>query len=179
VALGPEWDAAVPVIQVLGVAGTLMVVGQLSVHLMTVHGALAPLVWITMAGVATRVALLAVLIPLWGVPGAAWAAALAIGIEQTTTLTVVFRRFGISAGDFARLLWRPALGTAAMALVLTGTGLGWAPAEGAFPILPLLLAAAAGAAVYTTVLLVAWLVAGRPQGAEADGMTLLRRLVQR
>ncbi|MGE4044694.1 MAG: oligosaccharide flippase family protein [Acetobacteraceae bacterium] len=178
-AFGEAWDAVVPVLQVLALAGTMTVFGQLSVHLMTVHGVLAPLVGMTGLFMVLRVALLLVLIPGHGVPGAAWAAAVAIGIEQAAVMVVVFRRFDLTLGDFARATWRPVAGSAVMATGLAATGLGWVPAEGAFPVLQLLLSAATGACLYVSVVAALWLAAGRPAGAEADGLAILRRTLRR
>lgn len=58
----PGSDGAVPVIQVLGIAGMLTVFGQLSLHLMTVRGLLGRLVGIAALGMALRIALLLALI---------------------------------------------------------------------------------------------------------------------
>ena len=44
---------------------------------------------------------------------------------------------------------------------------------------PLLIDVSVGAVIYTSVLLVAWLVAGRPDGPEADALHAIRRTVAR
>jgi hypothetical protein len=38
---------------------------------------------------------------------------------------------------------------------------------------------ATGVIIYTTVLLIAWLVAGRPDGPETDALTFMQRVVTR
>jgi len=173
VAFGPGWDQAVPVLQVLALAGTAMVFGQMSLHLMSAHALLGRLVAITLIGAVLRVALLAVLIPLWGLTGAAWAAAAAISVEQMLTVGMALRRFKVRGAAFARQVWRPMVASAAMAAALWGFGLGWAPGGAA----ALTGGVAAGAGVYGLVLLGVWTVAGRPDGAEADGLGLVRRVV--
>jgi len=178
-AFGHGWDMAIPVLQVLGVAGTMTVFGQLCLHLLTVHGLLAGLVGIVLSGMVLRVALLLAVIPGFGVSGAAWAAAVSICIEQGLTMVMAFRRFGISMAGFAAQLWRPVLGSATMVAVLVVTGLGWAPAHDEALVLPLVLAVSIGATAYCGTVLIAWLAAGRPDGAEADVLAVLRHLARK
>ena len=178
-AFGPAWDMAVPVLQVLAVAGTMTVFGQLCLHLLTVHGFLAGLVGIVLGGMALRVALLLAVIPSFGVAGAAWAAAAAICVEQSLTMAMAFRRFGISLARFSSQLWRPVLGAFAMVAVLWFADLGWMPARDEALVLPLVLAVSIGAVVYCGTVLLAWLASGRPDGAEADVLAVLRHLVRR
>ncbi|HEY8289372.1 MAG TPA: oligosaccharide flippase family protein [Acetobacteraceae bacterium] len=175
VALGGGWDAAVPVLQVLAVAGTMMVFGQISLHLMSAHALLGRLVGITLAGGLLRIALLAALIPGFGLTGAAWAVGLSIAAEQALTLAVAFRHFGVSARSLAMHAWRPVGASAAMTLVLWWSGLGWQPAAHGDGAGALATAVMVGAAAYLASLLAAWWVAGRPAGPEADILAVLRR----
>jgi len=175
VAFGPGWDQAVPVLKVLALAGTAMVFGQMSLNLMSAHALLGRLVAITLTGAVLRVVLLAVLIPWFGLTGAAWAAAAAITVEQAMTVGLVLRRFKVRVAAFARQVWRPAVACAAMAAALYGLGLGWAPGGA----VALATGVVVGAGVYGLVLLSVWVAAGRPDGAEADGLGVLRRALRR
>ena len=175
VAFGPGWDLAVPVLKVLALAGTAMVFGQMSLNLMSAHALLGRLVAITLTGAVLRVVLLAVLIPWFGLTGAAWAAAAAITVEQAMTVGLVLRRFKVRVAAFARQVWRPAVACAAMAAALYGLGLGWAPGGA----VALAAGVVVGAGVYGLVLLSVWVAAGRPDGAEADGLGVLRRALRR
>ena len=166
-ALGPGWDSAVPVLQVLGVAGTMLVFGHLSQHLLSAHALLGQLVGITLGGATLRVALLLALVPGYGATGAAIAAAIAIAAEQGAILATAMRRFGI---------WRPAVATAAMVAVLWGTGLGWLPTVVGNGLWPLAAGIGVGAIVFATVLPTVWVVAGRPAGAEADAWAAIRKI---
>jgi O-antigen/teichoic acid export membrane protein len=172
-AFGHGWEPAVPVLRVLALAGTLMVFGQVSLHLMSAHALLGRLVGITLTGAVLRVALLAALIPGFGLPGAALAAAASIAVEQALTVGLALRRFRVGVGAFLRHVWRPSLASAAMVAVLWGLGLGCGPADAGVP--GLLAAVGVGATVYGGVLLLAWLVSGRPEGAEADVLGVLQR----
>ena len=167
-ALGPGWEQAVPVLQVLAVAGTMLVFGHLSQHLLSAHALLGRLVGIVLAGAALRVVLLLALIPGFGATGAAIAAAIAIGVEQGLMIATALRRFGIGFRGLLAQVWRPVLATGAMGVVLWGFGLGWAPGDG------LVVGVVVGAGVFVVGLLGAWLLAGRPAGAEADLLGLVR-----
>ena len=171
-ALGPGWEQAVPVLQVLAVAGTMLVFGHLSQHLLSAHALLGRLVGITLVGAALRVGLLLALIPGFGATGAAMAAALAIGVEQGLMVATALRRFGIGVGGMAGQIWRPALAAGVMAVVLWVFGLGWALADGLGSLTG---AVAVGAGVFVVGLVGTWLLAGRPAGAEADLLGLGRR----
>ncbi len=174
-AFGPGWAPAVPVLRILSLSFTVMVFGHLSLHLLSAHALLGRLVGITLAGAAVRVGLLALLIPPFGLQGAAVAAAVAVVLEQALTMATALRRFRVGAAAILRRVWRPVLAAAAMAGVLCATGLGWTEDPD-----PVRLAAAiiGGAAAYSAVLFGGWLLAGRPDGAETDVLALLRRIAR-
>jgi len=151
------------------------VFGHLSLHLLSAHALLGRLVGITLAGAAVRVGLLALLVPGYGLAGAAIGVAAAVVLEQGLMVGSALRRFGVGAGAMMRLVWRPLLGAAAMAAVLVETGLGWSDDPG---VSGLLAAVVGGGAVYGLVVLASWLLAGRPAGPETDLLTLLRRGVR-
>ena len=98
-AFGPGWAQAVPVLRILSLSFTIMVFGHLSLHLLSAHALLGRLVGITLAGAVVRVALLAVLIPDFGLTGAAIGAAVAVVLEQALTVATALRRFHIGPGD--------------------------------------------------------------------------------
>ena len=174
-AFGPGWEQAVPVLRILSLSFTIMVFGHLSLHLLSAHALLGRLVGITLTGAAVRIALLALLIPNFGLTGAAIAAAIAVVLEQALTVATALHRFKLRAKAMIQQVWRPALAAAAMATVLAGSGLGWSDDP---HVIRMVEAAASGAAVYTAVLLVAWAIAGRPAGAETDLLALLRSVVR-
>ena len=70
-AFGAGWEPAVPVLRILSLSFTIMVFGHLSLHLLSAHALLGRLVGITLVGAVARVALLALLIPAFGLTGAA------------------------------------------------------------------------------------------------------------
>jgi lipopolysaccharide exporter len=171
-AFGPGWQPAVPVLRILSLSFTVMVFGHLSLHLLSAHALLGRLVGITLSGAAVRVVLLALLIPHFGLTGAAVGAAVAVVLEQALTVATALRRFHVDAAALIGRIWRPVLAAAAMAASLAASGLGWSDDNGPAVLLE---AVAVGAATYGAVLLGTWLAAGRPAGGETDVLALLRR----
>lgn len=175
-AFGPGWEQTVPVLRVLAVGLTVMVLGHLSQHLLSAHALLGRLAGITVVGAVVRVALLAYLIPRFGLTGAALAATLGIVLEQGLTVAAAMRRLRVGFGALLSHTARPVVATSVMTAVLTGSGFGWSEATG----LPsLLIGSGVGAAVYASALAGSWLMAGRPPGAEADALGLLGSLLHR
>ena len=174
-AFGPGWAQAVPVLRILSLSFTVMVFGHLGLHLLSAYAVLGRLVSLTLVGAGVRVALLALLIPAYGLTGAAAGAAIAVVLEQGLTVATALRRFHVGAGMLIRGIGRPVVAAAAMAAVLAGTGLGWTDDAG---VLSLAAATVTGAAVYAAVLLALWSAAGCPAGAETDLLTLVRRIVR-
>lgn len=103
-------------------------------------------------------------------------AAIAIVVEQALTVATALRRFQIDGREIGRCIWRPALATAAMALVLYGGGAGWA--DNPDP-RGLIQAVIGGSLTYGAVLAGTWMLAGRPSGPETDVMTLLHHAARR
>lgn len=172
-AFGSGWEQAIPVLRILSLSFTVVVFGHLSLHLLSAHALLGRLVGITVVGAVARVVLLALLIPLFGLTGAAIAAAVATVMEQTLTVATAMRRFDVKAAGLARRVWRPVLAATAMAAMLVSLGWGWSDDRN---IVRLIEAVATGTATYTLVLVASWITTGRPRGAEADVLALLRRV---
>ncbi len=189
-AFGTLWGGAVPLVQILALAGTLTVFGLISGTLFSAHGLLRQMFELSVATLILRVALLIFLIDRMGLYGAALAAAIAIAVEQSLYVLLTIRHFGLRPTALFRHTWRCLLATAAMAMVMLRTGLGWqigpdsgvaaaeVPTSGAL-VQHLAVAVLVGVVTYTAVLLAAWLAAGRPPGAETDFLALARRMTGR
>jgi O-antigen/teichoic acid export membrane protein len=169
-AFGAQWLAATPLIQILGISGTVTVLGYVSSTLFSAHALLRPMFRIVLVVALIRVLLLIWLVQRFGLVGAAAGVAVSVVLENTTYVVGTFRRFGLRPTDLLRSIWRCLLATAAMAAVLYLSGLGWHAAAGSGAELAwtLIAAVATGAATYALVLAVLWLAAGRPAGAESD-----------
>lgn len=180
-AFGPNWVEAIPLVQVLAVAGAATVFGYIGWTLFSAHALLRTVLAVTLAAAATRVLLLVALLPTLGVLGAAVAVTVSIVVEDALYVGLTFRRFGVRAAGLLAHVWRGLLAASCMAAVLVWAGLGWTTME-AGPgelAIRLALAVALGGTVYVGVLLLAWIASGRPAGAEADAVALLARLRRR
>lgn len=169
-ALGAQWLGATPLLQILGVAGTITVLGTVSGTLYSAHGVLRPAFGITATAAAVRIVLLVLLIRQFGLVGGAIAVALGMLLEHTGYVVDTCRRFGVQFSDLLRSTWRCLLATAAMAATLMSTGLGWQTAAGSRweSAWTLAAAVAIGLVSYAGTLLALWITAGRPPGAESD-----------
>ena len=176
-ALGPAWQAAVPLVQIMAISGCVIVFSNVSSTLFRVVGLMRETFQVSLWSTAARVLLLLALLPVLGLPGGAVAVAVATAVEQALYIGLTLRRFGLTLTDIASRTWRIGLATAAMTAGLALSGLGWQAsttttvagrfAELACPVL-------AGALIYAAALLAAWLACGRPAGAETDMLGVLR-----
>jgi PST family polysaccharide transporter len=167
-AFGARWDAAVPLVQVFACIGVFRVGGAISGALLMAEG--VPQIGFRIEAVVTVVRLVALLVavPAFGLIGAAVAVAATALVDETIYLIVTFRRTGLRARDLALNIWRPTLATGGMVLALLTTGLTEPAldASGVSSGLSLAATVLIGALVFGAVLLVTWLAAGRPRGAE-------------
>lgn len=176
--LGPKWLAAIPLLQVFGIGYLLNVFGLVSGTMMNAHGRLRSNFRINVAATVLRLILVPLLLLKFGLIGAAVGATIAIAGEQALYVASMFRSFGLRFRDLLADIWRPLVGVAVMAAVLVGSGMGWSGSAAS----PLRLigglasSCTLGAAVYVAVVLILWLAAGRPAGAELDLLELASRL---
>ncbi len=178
---GEQWGAAVPAVHVLSLACAASVFGLIAWAILFSHAKLAVCFYITVATAGTRVVLLALLLPSYGLLGAAYATAASILVDVTLQVRHVARHFHIALGRLAAHTWRSIVASAVMAACVWGLGLGWVPlpptaAETGWQLLQ---AIATGVAAYTMALLLLWLASGRPAGAEADMLAVLGRAAQK
>jgi peptidoglycan biosynthesis protein MviN/MurJ (putative lipid II flippase) len=163
-------------LQVLGLAGIMTVFGQISLHLMSAHSLLGRLTFVALAGAVLRIVLLLLLIPKFGVTGAAWAAAIAICADQGATLFMALQHLGIRFRSFISQIVRPLLAACAMTIAVLAIE-AWHALDGSAAE-TLIVRALAGAITYAIVLLVTWIAAGQPDGPEADIVRVVRRKVK-
>lgn len=177
VCFGDDWLAAAPLIEVLAVASALGLFGSVGEALFSAHAWLRTILALTAATTALRLALLAALIPRYGLLGGALTASVACVAQEVFYAVTAKRRLKLRLTRVLRGVARPALAVLAMAAALIGAGLGWSrPQGGTWAMVEILaLATGLGAAVYVGALLLLWAAAGRPAGAEADVLAFLRR----
>lgn len=167
---GAAWDAAVPALQILALAGSASTFGLFGLTNFLAEGRLRTIFAVTGVAALVRILLLIVLIPRTGIIGAALAVAVSVVLEDSLAISLALRRAENPARNLAAVLWRPVLATAAMALAVP-------PALHAIgePLAALLAGILVGMAAYAATLTLAWLATGRPQAAETDFLALFHR----
>jgi lipopolysaccharide exporter len=180
-AFGAAWLGAAPLVHLLGVAGILTIFGSVSATLFAANAWLKTMMLVNISIAALRVTLLIVLVPRFGIMGAAMAAAITDIGDQLIYLTMTLRKLDIAFSTVISRVIRTLLAAAAMAFVLVVLGLGWHDLPGKPLALGEQLAEAIvlGASVYIAVLIGLWVAVGRPEGVETDAFAFLLRISKR
>jgi len=180
-AFGAKWAAATGVIQVLGVALTTAVLGYVSVAMMTAHAMLKPMLRMQALALAVKLVLLIVLVTRFGLLGAAVAVGLAATLLNFLYVVATGRFLRLRPAGLLGVTWRSLAGTAVMAAGLVGCRLGWTGVAGSDLAIigDLALAIGFGAVLYAATVVLCWLAAGRPAGAERDVLALARKVMPR
>lgn len=166
-AFGARWVAAIPMIEIFGIAGILGVVTHLSGTLMSAFGMLRSIFAVTLGSTLLRLVLLVAFATGGSLATVALAVVAAGLVEQTAYVVLTVRRFGVGAGTMLRAVQRSLLGTLAMAGGMAWLGLGFVPAADRFA-LHLAGQVTTGVALYAVSMGALWLLAGRPAGPERD-----------
>ncbi len=87
---------------------------------------------------------------------------------------LISRELKLRSAEVLQRLWRPVLGTAAMAVSLGSLRGHFAPLRAGGDVVELLVLCAVGAAVYAAVVMLLWALADRPPGAETTSLQVLR-----
>ena len=179
--LGPTWIQAIPLVQIIAFAGILKVITAISTTAFRADGIPKITFFVTCIAALLRIALVVALTARFGLVGGAIGTVMAVTLEEIAFLIVGFRRYCIAPAQLLRDTWRILLASAAMAIVLYATGLGWTQVDpDLWVLIPHLLAACLlGAVIYSTVLYVTWKLSGRPDGAESYVLRLITALLQR
>jgi lipopolysaccharide exporter len=167
VMLGSKWLEAIPLIEILALQGVFVVLQSSICSTLTATGHPRDVFVSNAIFVAFLACFLLMLVPQYGLVGAALASAAASALSTPLFLWFMLRRFELSLRWIARTFWRPVAAATIMVSVLR-----WqyaadavAPSGGA-AILHVLGAVLFGAATYAAGVVALWFVAGRPSGAE-------------
>jgi O-antigen/teichoic acid export membrane protein len=175
--LGPNWLAAIPLIQIFGLYGVVNVFQATNVSVFQVLG-------VPKFGAVLKAVEVVLLLPLmtWsltqgnGLQAAAWCVFVAQGVTVPASMALVKQQLGIGWGDRLRVTWRPLLGTVAMVVSLYATMEVMGSATNAFDAAWQLGAALpAAATTFVACVWLLWRVAGRPAGAEKQVVDLVRQ----
>ena len=178
---GAEWLQAVPLIQLLALAGAIGLFSAVAEALFSAHAWLRSILWMAAVVSAFRVSMSLLLIPEYGLVGGAVSAIVAGIVQEFVFLATIMRRLKVRIGVIITSVTRPAIATGVMAATLTQAGLGWNDWIGTNADLAVNLAIAIGLGivVYGVCLIVLWFSVGRPIGPETDALSFVNRLIAR
>lgn len=180
VVLGSKWLDAIPLMEILPIAGGLVAMHSPICALLVANGRPDSVAWSHAVYVVTLLVALFLLVPRYAAPGAAYALLAASIIATPAYLFQAKRRVGIRTIPFLQAVARPVMASAVMVLTVRGV----VPVADPHTTLPhalllLLGGIALGAVTYAAAALAIWILYGRPAGAEqvvlSRVMSMLRR----
>ena len=174
IVLGPQWHAAIPLVQWLALYGAFAGLASVLEVPMWVTGRTevsALQAWLELV---LLVPLLLLALKAFGVDGAAMARAIVAAVVLPMMLWLASRTCSLPMRDLLAALWRPLTAAIAMALLLRAPLPMPANVFGALAV-----KVAVGAGFYTAVLWTLWRAAGRPAGAEAALLRAAGTLIRR
>lgn len=171
VAMGPNWVEAIPVMQVLAVAGIARVCSANSdahllalklPHLTTVLACFGAVVGVVSMLWATSI---------WGLIGAAWAASATAASQLLLNYAIIWRAAGIPPTAVGAVIWRSIAACLAMSAAVLALLDRWPRTDAPLvPWLELCSASVVGAFTYVVTHLVLWRLSGAPPSAEKHAL---------
>lgn len=181
VLLGPNWISAIPVLQVTAAFNGLMTFGFLSRAVLEARTQMSVIFTANAVVGVVRLVAAIVLVAWLGLLGAAIGAIIGCAVDQFILFRATCRTLSLPWFSIGERLWRPLLGSLTMAAAIVATGF-HLMIPGAGPVLQVLVmlaTATGGAAIFVVTVLLAWLLCGRPLGAEADMLRAARESLAR
>ena len=167
--LGEKWLAAVPVVQILAIGCAIMILVHTAANLIVAVGRPKVTFWISIVATVVKVAVMLLLVPYFGLIGAAAALWVSGLVNVALLLGYALPHAGVSSRQLLVSMVRPVVATLAMTGILWKLGMAWTPSNGSDALGFGMDAAARsliGALCYGLVLLATWYAAGCPDGAE-------------
>lgn len=175
-ALGPTWASAGDIVEIVAISGVFLTVPQVGGNIFGTLGNTRLLLLLALPGSMLRVPLLLGALHSHGIVGAAATVAAMAALDAALHIRAVIRYLGVRWRHILAQTWRSLLATAMLAILLAATGLGWvsAPPSATASAMHLLLATVTGMGFFVASLAMLWYLAGRPDGAEAALLRLVR-----
>lgn len=177
--LGDQWLAAVPVIEVLAFFGLIQ---ALQNNIGSVYYALGIPKTLTLYALAYNVVMIPSLIVgsiYWGPLGAAVALLISLAIVTPFNMHNMSTKLELGYRDFIRAIWRPACAGTIMFFGVTSIQSWLQPMAGASNNQPLmsvlLILVVSGFLIYASVVILLWILCGRPSGSERTIIMQLRK----
>jgi O-antigen/teichoic acid export membrane protein len=167
--LGPNWLAAIPLLQLLTIHGVLRLGVANAGSAMIALGRVRMLTQIEIAFVTVQIPSLIVGAWWGGVAGTAAAIAATAGINLLITMALTLRALEVSVGRLLAAVWRTLASGAVMGGAVVILLRRWSDmALPDYTWLQLLAGVSLGVMIYPSVHLGLWAVCGRPEGAESN-----------
>ena len=165
--LGPKWLAAVPLIEILAFNGGLLLFHSSICTVIIANGHPDRVTKTNGLYVLMMLILFALLIPSYGLTGGAYGVLVASILSTPIYLSQVRRSVGVAPSVFLGAAARPVVAALAMALLVRWMLPEWTPARDlAVSIGWMIGGIMLGVFAYTAAIVLLWLAAGRPAGAE-------------
>jgi lipopolysaccharide exporter len=178
--LGPNWLDAIPLIELLAIAGSIQVLRTNTYSVYLAVGMPRYQVWINGVHVALLGCLMIALIPSRGAVGAAVAYLVAMICMVPVDLFLVCRVLHLLRRSVLAVIWRPAVAAVTMYGAVRALGNQLADVTGTLPRIAQLLALIlVGAVTYALVLAALWVLSGRPHSAERSLLDRTRAIARR
>jgi O-antigen/teichoic acid export membrane protein len=167
VILGEKWLEAIPIIQVLAIFGALNVIQNNCGMIYMAQGESRLTTILSASFSALLILFIMILIPGKGVMGVAWAYLLTSGIIVPINLYITGRRLRMRARDYWDVLNRPVFASLLMAAIYVVAENGIVSGLGVAPKAFVMIAMAGfGSIIYASMMLILWLIQGKPDGFE-------------
>jgi O-antigen/teichoic acid export membrane protein len=166
--IGPQWEEAIPLVQLLALAATLIGLWTNIGYLFMALGKPQRSLILNCGQAIATIFFLVTFLSADIVNGAGWAYLAASATLVIPNLYFLRKELDTPWLAMPKVVWRPILGSAVMALAVLAFRAQLPPLQGNLAQLVALVSAiAVGAAVYAATVLIAWLLSGRPHGAES------------
>lgn len=164
--LGPQWHAAIPVLQILAFFGISQVMQSNAYSLFLALGRGDIFARLNGTSVVLLIILLFVLVPSGGVMGGAYAYLISALVMLPVGMLTILHILKLSVWRFLHDLWRPLLGALIMYFVVERYASRFSPSVATSQLAAnMLKSASLGAACYVTVVLGSWMLSGRPSAS--------------
>lgn len=173
IALGPDWLAAIPVIQILALYGFL---DMPTANVKALFLALGRPDLVARRDIPAAIVLVPALIvgsTVAGATGAAWALVASAAVTFVVSFVLLRRSIAIDASSIARVSWRPFVAALVMGAAVLAFDIRDAEAGTATLLAETLARCLFGAVVYIAACLGLWWLSGKPAGAEASALTFI------
>lgn len=178
VVYGDAWAGMAPFVALVSVTTLFQSSACIAEPMLVAAGKLKLFTMIVLISTAIRLPMLAAGLHIWGLTGAGWCLLVASTFEAALTTVLTVRVLGLRISVLAAGIWRCAVAAAAMTAAIYQFGVIWGHPEG----LPaqaatLVCFAFVGGIVFAGAQAALWLVAGKPDGAEAHLLRFLSESV--